>query len=207
MNLIFDFDGTLIDSFKCAVESFNLLADKYKFCKVESEKINDLKKLNSNQIIQQLKIPIYKLPTVLISLRENLNKEITKLLPYEGITNLLQELKKMGCFIGIVTSNSAANVNAWLQHNQIEQYFDFLQVESGFFSKSSILKSCLKKYQLSNKQTYYIGDETRDIEAALAAEINSIAVTWGFNNEEVLLKYSPTYIARTAEGILDIISK
>jgi phosphoglycolate phosphatase-like HAD superfamily hydrolase len=46
--------------------------------------------------------------------------------------------------------------------------------------------------------------ETRDIEAAQSNDIYSIAVTWGFNSEKILLQHQPHYIARKPEDILAI---
>lgn len=56
-----------------------------------------------------------------------------------------------------------------------------------------------------NKQhTFYIGDETRDIDAAKQNGIHSIGVTWGFNSEKILAQHQPDYIARKPEDLLAI---
>ena len=65
-----------------------------------------------------------------------------------------------------------------------------------------LLKRIIKKYKIDKSQTYYIGDETRDIDAAKKNGVKSIAVTWGYNSEQVLLKYKPSFIAQKPEDIL-----
>ena len=53
----------------------------------------------------------------------------------------------------------------------------------------------------------YIGDETRDIEAARNNDLISIAVTWGYNTEQVLQDYSPTYVVHEPNDLLSISPK
>jgi len=54
--------------------------------------------------------------------------------------------------------------------------------------------------------TFYIGDETRDIDAAQQCNIPSIAVAWGFNSEQTLMRSKPSYLAKTPHDLLRIIS-
>lgn len=42
-----------------------------------------------------------------------------------------------------------------------------------------MLKKVINHYQMNHSQTFYVGDETRDIEAEKKANIYSIAVIWG----------------------------
>lgn len=58
---------------------------------------------------------------------------------------------------------------------------------------------------MNKSKTYYIGDETRDIEAAQKCQIASVAVTWGFNSESILSKFHPDYVAREPEELWGII--
>ena len=60
-------------------------------------------------------------------------------------------------------------------------------------------------YKIDKSKAYYIGDETRDIEAAKKNHIKSIAVTWGYNSETALEKYDPSYIAKTPKDLLTIL--
>ena len=65
-------------------------------------------------------------------------------------------------------------------------------------------KKLLKKYKTDKSQTFYIGDETRDIDAAKKNGIYAVAVTWGFNSEKILLQHQPDFIARRPEDLLNI---
>ncbi len=202
MYLIFDFDGTLVDSFRMVIEKFNLLANDFNFRKIPLEEIDELRHLNSRDLIKYLKIPIYKIPSVLHRARKYLQEEMHKLTPFIGIPKTLHDLSVAGFSLGIVTSNSEENVIAWLNYHKMKQYFNFIHIESSYFGKKRILKKVMKINRI--EKAFYIGDETRDIEAAKQCSMSSIAVTWGFNSEKILSQYHPHYIARVPEDILTI---
>src|SRR3990167_9311652 len=107
-------------------------------------------------------------------------------------------------FLGIVTSNSKENVTSWLDSYKIKHFFHFIHVEPNYFGKNRVIKKVLKKYRMSKSHVFYIGDETRDIDAAKQNGIYSIAVTWGFNSEKILLQHQPHYIARNPNDLLTI---
>lgn len=204
MHLIFDFDGTLVDSFQCVIETFNQLADELRFRKIKPEEINHIKNISSKELIQYLKIPFYKIPTVIYKARKIIHKNIPTLMPFNGIAALLHDLADAGFTLGIVTSNSEENVTKWLKANDMHQYFHFIYSESSYLGKKRALNKALNSKHIEKSQAFYIGDETRDIEAARLCEIYSIAVTWGFNSEKTLLRSQPHYVARQPGDILAI---
>ena len=202
MNLIFDFDGTLIDSFDCVVAQFNCLAQDYKFRKIDLEQIDELRHLNSKELIALFHIPFYKMPIVLYKARKALHENINSIAPFDNIPQIVEALFNQGFSLGIVSSNSEENVRSWLKHQNMQKYFDFIHGGSSYFGKKRVLKKVLKMKKI--QQAFYIGDETRDIDAANQSNIYSMAVTWGFNSEKILTQYNPHCIARTPEDILTL---
>jgi phosphoglycolate phosphatase len=207
LNLIFDFDGTLVDSFNAAMSNLAILANERCFRMVDREEIETLKNLTSKELIKYLKIPFYKLPRILRDARECMRNEMSALTTFMELPEVLSQLQDMNCSMGIVTSNSVANVEAWLEHQEISHFFDFIHGESSYFGKKRILKKIMKSYAMHLPDTFYIGDETRDVEAAKKCNIHSIAVTWGFNSEEVLSRCEPSYIARSPRDLLAILGE
>lgn len=200
MHIIFDFDGTLVDSFDCLINLFNKLADDYKFAKIDLQQINDLRHLNSKELISLFRIPFYKMPMVLYNARNSLRDNIRLLNPFQDIPNVIHRLTNTGFSLGIVSSNSQENVVSWLKHHQLHQHFNFVSAGASYLGKKRTLKKAIRTGKI--KHALYIGDETRDIEAARYSNIHSLAVTWGFNSEEILTKHHPHYIARTPQEIL-----
>lgn len=206
LNIIFDFDGTLADSFSTAMQKLILLADQFNFRKINQNEIDGLKDLSSREVIKYLKIPFYRLPVVLRQARECMRNEIPALPTFMNVPEVLKELY-LDCSLGILTSNSSENVVSWLWCHKIEHLFDFIHSESSYFGKKHILKKLIKSNKMQSFQTFYVGDETRDVDAARKCSINSIAVSWGFNSEAALIKNKPDYIARMPSDILTIIKQ
>lgn len=86
----------------------------------------------------------------------------------------------------------------------MEKFFNFIYAKTNFFGKARVLKKIIKLYKMDQSKTFYIGDETGDIEAAKACRVNSIAVTWGFNSEKILSTFKPHYLAKKPEDLLTI---
>lgn len=187
------------------INQFNRLADEFEFRKISENELNSLRDLTSKEFIKHLQIPIYKIPSIIHQVRKYLRDEIKTLVPVENLPQVLEKLHCSGYSLGILTSNSIENVSTWLNQYQLDHLFNFIREESNFFSKKSLLKKILKTHNIEKSQAFYIGDETRDIEAAKQSEIFSIAVTWGFNSEKALSQSQPDHIARVPEDILTIL--
>ena len=205
MYLLFDFDGTLVDSFDCVMKKAMLLATQYRFKCFSTEEINQLRDLSSKELIKTLNIPIYRLPQLIHHMRKHLRQEMPHLPPATDIYPVVKKLKQAGFSLGILTSNSIENVSIWLESHQMKDFFNFIHNESNYFSKRYLIKKTIKTYQINKERTFYIGDETRDIEAAHKNHIQSVAVTWGYNSEKALSKYAPSFIARHPDDLLSIL--
>ena len=103
MHLIFDFDGTLVDSFSCVVDVFNTLAVDFNFRKIAACEIDGLKDLTAKELIKHLNIPFYKTPAVFYKAKIYMQNEMHHLKPFPGISQTLRELYDAGFNLGIVT--------------------------------------------------------------------------------------------------------
>lgn len=205
-HLIFDFDGTLVDSFHTVINTFNLLADEFHFRKIDSHEIEAMRDLTSRELIKFLNIPIYKIPRIIRKARKELHHDIPLLPTFANLSSVLHTLHHSNISLGILTSNSEENVIDWLNTQHLKHLFKFIHVESHYFGKKRVLKKIITSNNIQESNVFYIGDETRDIDAAKACHINSIAVTWGFNSEKILSKHQPHFIARKPEDLLSICS-
>ena len=72
MHLLFDFDGTLVDSFHCVMNKTTLLAEEFAFRKIQQHEIEGLRDLSSTDVIKFLKVPMYKIPLLISKMRKHL---------------------------------------------------------------------------------------------------------------------------------------
>ena len=202
--IIFDFDGTLADTLPRIVAISNRLAPEYGYRPVLEEEIEWLRGKRSREVLRHLKIPLFKVPTLALRLKAELQKEIHLVRPFASIRSVVGQLT-LHYRLGIVTSNSVANVNQFLDANDMP-YFEFVRSSAGLFRKGRVLHRVTHEHSLSKNETLYVGDEVRDIEAARACGIDTIAVAWGANRLDKLLEARPRFVAHRPEELLEIVA-
>ncbi|HAC62828.1 MAG TPA: carotenoid oxygenase [Cyanothece sp. UBA12306] len=204
--IVFDFDGTLADSYNTFVEIANGLSEEFGYKPINLEEQQQLKHLSARDIIKQSAISPFKIPFILRRVKYELNNKIHELKPINQIPDYLQELKKQGYLLGIVTSNIEKNVIAFLENNQLTDLFDFIHSEIALFGKHKVINKLIKKSQFSKNEVIYVGDETRDIYSAKKSQIKVIAVSWGFNSPEILAQYQPDFLIYQPQELIQVIN-
>jgi len=203
--IIFDFDGTVADSFDTLVNITNNLAAKFGYKPASLGEIDQIKDLTSREIIKRSGISIFKLPLLMRKVASELNNQIHTLSPISGIKEALTELKSQGNQLGIITSNQKDNVNNFLQENGLLDLFDFIYSGTRIFGKSRVINNFLYQAKIRRGEIIYVGDETRDIEAAKKSNIKVIAVTWGFNSKKVLAAQQPDFLIDHPQELIEVI--
>jgi phosphoglycolate phosphatase len=203
--IIFDFDGTLADTFGELVHIYNKIAPHFDCIQVKEKDIEKLRNKRPQDFMDDYNVSRRKLPFLIIKGRKILKKRIKEIKAFEGIPELILELKKYGYQIGILTSNSQKNIKLFLKHNSLEKHFSFIYNGKNLFGKSKKLKKILKEQKLKPGEIIMIGDETRDIEAAHKMKVPIIAVTWGFNASKVLQEQKPAFMAKRPGDIFEFV--
>ncbi|MEB3227845.1 MAG: HAD-IA family hydrolase, partial [Synechocystis sp.] len=174
--ILFDFDGTIADTYDAFLEIVNRLAMEFGYPTVDQQEVERLKKLSSADIIKYAQISPFKIPFLLRRLKKELGKQIATLKPYVEIKEALAFLKEKGYTLGIVTSNHKDNVLIFLKNNDLADFFDFICAGTTLFGKNRIINRVLKEYHWNAEEVIYIGDETRDISAAKKSRLTMISV-------------------------------
>lgn len=199
--LLFDFDGTIADSFDVVLECINDNAEYYGYKKILPKEI--LKSKNIHHIFRDMELSIFKIPFVVSAIRKEMRSKMTDIKPFSGIPDVLYKLHAQDITLGIISSNSQENIEIFLHKHEL-RIFTYIHGEASIFGKNTVIKNFLSKHKIDQKQVIYIGDEVRDIEAAKANKIKSAAVTWGFNTREKLQELRPDYIINTAVELLKL---
>lgn len=202
--VLFDFDGTLADSFNGFLDITQKMIDKYKLKKISEFEIENLRDEDAKTIIKKLKVPFYKIPFIAKDMKRMQSEQISNLKLFVGINEVLKKLKNKGYKLGILTSNGKENVEKFLKQNQID-LFDYIYCDSDLFGKDKLIKKFLKKEKLDKNEVVYVGDEIRDIQACKKVGIKIISVSWGFNSKKGLGKNHPNFLINKPEEILKIV--
>jgi phosphoglycolate phosphatase len=203
--VLFDFDGTLVDSLDVMITTYNGIAPRYRLKPIEREDLPRLRTLGARTAMREHGMTTWKMPWVMRSMRRALREHVETLQPFDGIPEVLRALRERGVQLGILSSNSTRNIQRFLDRQGLQM---FAHVDGGasMLGKARHLRKLLTRARLDPRDVLYVGDEVRDIEAAHAAGLRSVAVSWGYASREALLRRSPTHVVDQPTDLVDVIT-
>lgn len=202
--IIFDFDGTIADTFDKLFEILERNQIAWKLPKYSREDMQAFRNLRSQEGMKRLGIPLVRVPELVMKFRHELHKAIQDIETIDGIADLLQKLHQRQFNLGILTSNSKENVETYLRNHNIES-INFVYTTANLWGKDKELLKVCKDLNINPKEILYVGDETRDIEGSKKAGVQVCAVTWGFQGEEILKSLEPDFIINKPAELLNIL--
>ncbi len=198
---IFDFDGTLADSFPWFLGMVNGLADEHGFRRIEEHEIGMLRGQGARQVVGHLGVPAWKLPRIAHQMRRQMSRDIGGIALFPGVDRLLRKLAGREVRLAVVTSNSIGNVRQILGPDSAALIRHY-ECGASIFGKRPKLRAVLRDSGVPAAEAICIGDEIRDFEAARAEGIPFGAVTWGYTNPEALQALAPEEVFACPEEIL-----
>lgn len=191
--VIFDFDGTIADTFDAGVVILNKLAAEFGFRALHPKDLEKVREMRTRQLMKFLDIPTRKMSRIARRGSEELHACIHSIQPLPGMPEALRELHALGFSLGIITSNTELNVQIFLRGHDLE-LFDFVRCSSKLLGKARMIRSVIRRRHVRAADILFVGDETRDIEAAKKAGIRIAAVTWGYNTRRSLEAMKPDFV-------------
>lgn len=204
--VIFDFDGTLADSAAWFRGIMNQMAQQYGFRQISESELQMLRGKPNREIIQFMKVPMWKMPFIARTMREWVRRDIDQITLFPSADTLLHSLAERGITTAIVTSNSEENVRHILGED-IARTVAYYSCGSTLLGKASRFKSVMRQAGCVPERTLCIGDEVRDIEAGRKAGIRVGAVAWGYATAEILIAQQPDYLFTSIDAILSALTE
>lgn len=198
--IIFDFDGTLADSFPWFTSTINSVADKYKFKRADAADLDSFRGFDAGHLLKKYGVPAWKIPVIANHMRSLMAGSISQIPLFKGVSDVLHRLSSKGKLLAIVSSNSRNNVTRVLGRNDASliRYYECGVSISG---KKSKIQKLLRATGVGPEETLFIGDELRDGDAAKKTHVAFGAVSWGYNSIESLQKLSPELVFKTVGEI------
>src|SRR3989338_9182083 len=117
--VIFDFDGTIADTFITIVKLFNNSAKEFGIEKLDLSEVENLRNLGIKAIFKKFGIHILKLPRISKIIRNDLKAKISSIKIFPQIKYILLKLKQKKFKLGILSSNSKENIEKFLKVNRL----------------------------------------------------------------------------------------
>lgn len=201
---IFDFDGTLADSFPWFASVINETADKFRFRRVMPDEVDSLRGKSSREMMRILGVSAWKLPFIGNYIRKRKAQDLHGIPLFAETPAALRRLSETGVGLAIVSSNSESNIRAMFGPETAALIAHY-ECGSSLHGKAKRFKAVLRKSGFTAREAIAIGDELRDIEAARAAGIPFGAVTWGYTHGAALKAARPDFAFDTFAQMVETI--
>ena len=213
--ILFDLDGTLLDTLEDLADSVNHILGKYGFPLREKEEVrislgNGSERLMRGMLPQDVKEEAFQKYLAEYKAYYQTHMEI-KTAPYAGMIELLTTLRENGVKIGVVSNKFDAAVKGLC-----EKHFPLLvdaaageREAEGVRRKPApdMVLAAAKALGGDAADCLYVGDSETDILTAKNAGMDCVSVTWGFREEAVLKEAGAVHLVHTPQELREFILK
>ena len=211
--VIFDLDGTLLNTLEDLTDSVNYALSKYSYPKKTLLQVRDAVGNGVKTLFQRL-LPDGEnnsdFENIISEFKEHYRLNMyNKTRPYDGILEMLKVLKLKGIQTAVVSNKFDTAVK-----ELCKKYFgDLIHVAIGENEAEGVRKKpapdsvfkAIEQMLVSIEHVIYVGDSEIDVQTANNAEIDCLGCTWGFRDKSVLQAEGVRYIIELPEQIFDII--
>lgn len=182
--VLFDLDGTLLDTTEGVVNAVRrTIRDNGFLMPTESELKEFVGPPMQKTMSERFGLEKYESLKVANEFRANYKKySLFQASLYDGILDLLKELKEAHYQVAVATNKSHQNAVDIIEKFGIRQYCDYVLGSDleGKLDKRDIICLCIKHLGSKKSETVLVGDSVFDLEGAEQAGVDFIAVTYGF---------------------------
>ncbi len=207
--VIFDLDGTLLNTIADLTVAVNYALEQSGYPTHTTDEVRSFVGNGIGKLLERA-LPVGKcLPEQFSLLREHFflyydahNADLT--VPYPGIVELLKHLQGKGVLLAVASNKYQTATEKLVAHYFPEIHFARICGQrDGFPIKPDpmVVTDILDSLNLSNADAIYVGDSDVDMQTAINANVDAVAVSWGFRSRTELESYHPLAIIDTAEEL------
>lgn len=197
---IFDFDGTLADSFPLVMEMMNDVADRFAFRRVADGELDTLRQCDAREIMRRLGVKRWKLPMIARYVRSRMAADVDRIGLFPGADEMLAKLAGEGVKLAVVSANGEETIRRVLGPRNTPLIDGFAAGVSLFGKRNKLIRMA-RLAGVERAETVVIGDELRDLDAARAAGMAFGAVSWGATHPQALAARTPDFLFERMEHI------
>lgn len=210
-HIIFDLDGTLVDSLTGIAAALNAALAEHGLPTHQESVVRTFIGDGAHTLCQRAAKGQDK--AVIDALHQSFMREYAKTwksgtLAFAGIHELLTQLKQLDYKLSILSNKPHAFTTEIVNHFFPEKPFDLVLGQREGISKKpdpSGVHEMLCQLVESSANSILVGDSTVDVITARNAGIRSVAVTWGYHTDAQLTASAPNYTAKSMEQLYDIL--
>lgn len=209
--VVFDLDGTLVNTIESFVYSANRAIGDFGFAPYTAEDFKQFVGEGQDELIRRM---LRKAGDTELAYFERVKEKyglyfakgcMHGIFPYAGIPELLEELRNKGCKLFVFSNKRHEHTLSVLEEMFGGGYFDDVQGQCDELPRKpdpAGALSMLKRHGLLPGECLYVGDTWTDMKAGKAAGMYTIGVLWGFRGREELLENGADALVETPAEIL-----
>ena len=197
--VIFDFDGTLADSFPWVLRTVDEVADRFKFRRLRDGELDELRYCDAREVMRRLAVPRWKVPMIARYVRTRMAQDVDQIGLFPGAGEMIDQLADAGLRLAVVSANGEPTIRTVLGAHA--RHISAIAGGVSLFGKRGKLLRMSRLTGVDPRQAIVIGDEIRDLNAAKAARMAFGAVSWGLTRPEALEARQPTALFRQMSDI------
>ena len=211
--ILFDYDGTLVDSADIIVEGTIEAFVRCGLPKPDPTKVragigHKLVTALKNYLPNDLTIDPNVIAAEYRKWYQEKDEEGIDFEPiFKGVHSLLDFLKSEGWLLGIATNKSSRGLFRGLKHHKIDDFFDLIMTSDDFPAKPKpdMALYAQRKLSVDSNRSIMIGDTVHDIVMGKLAKCKTIGVSWGYNSRESLFDAEADFIADELDQLLTLL--
>lgn len=208
--VIFDWDGTVMDSTTCIAEAIQAACVDMDLPVPTSEDANWVIGLSLDQALKRCAPSLKEkhIPHFIERYRHHFFLYDEELTLFDGIVPLLDHLKAQEIRLGVATGKSRLGLDRVLQAHQLADRFDYTRCADETHGKPhpAMLLEIMERLDLEPEHVLMVGDTTHDVQMATSAGVDSMAVTYGAHSKQTLLMSEPTVMVSSVREMRNWLS-
>ena len=193
--IVFDWDGTLMDSAAHIVYSIQSACRDIGLNPPPDERARWIIGLGLRPALSNLlpELPESDYPKLAERYRYHFLARDRELPLFDGVSELLGELRKRGRLLGVATGKTRQGLDRAMEHTASRGFFHATRCADESHAKPhpGMLLDLMQRFSLEPSSVLMVGDTTHDLEMAANAGVDGLAVTYGAHTREDLLERSP----------------
>ncbi len=210
--IIFDLDGTLLNTLIDLQESVNKILNKYKYPTHHIDKYkyflgNGIEVLTRKAFPENISNSEFALYLQEVK-TEYASRQTSKTRPYDGIIEMLEELNNRNIKIAILSNKPNEFTGPTVAH-----FFSNIKFEVVFGARKEVARKpsaeavneILSIFEISKEDCFFVGDSETDMQTAVNSGMEAIGVSWGFRTVDEMRNNGANYIIDEPKQIFDLL--
>ena len=210
--IVFDMDGTVLNTLEDLTVSMNYVLDRFN---MPGHRLEEYRLFFGNGVKEALRLSLPEgasadiIDEMMVVFKEHYDAHcLDRTRPYDGIVDVMRQLKEKGYRLAIV-SNKIDSAVKELNDRFFTDYVDAALGEKAGINRKpapDMVYAALKEMGSTKEESIYIGDSEVDLMTARNSELPCISVLWGFRDKKYLIEQGADCFADRPEDIIRILA-